>query len=161
MVSTRFNLLLCFLQFQNKIPNKVSLLYFFYSSSMIISVPPETFLELARDIKGMPRANLRSKNFERNYRTLFGVSPLVTSDLWNLCSVRLDEIHAMPKHLLWSLAFINVYATEDVMCSLLGCDRKTFRKWVWPVLDAIASKQNSVVSKHCSCLLYTSPSPRD
>jgi len=117
---------------------------------MIISVPPETFLELARDIKGMPRANLRSKNFERNYRTLFGVSPLVTSDLWNLCSVRLDEIHAMPKHLLWSLAFINVYATEDVMCSLLGCDRKTFRKWVWPVLDAIASKQNSVVSKHCS-----------
>jgi len=60
----------------------------------IVRVPPETFLELARDIKGMPRAQLRSKTFDRNYRTMFGVGSLVTSDIWSLCGARLNDIHA-------------------------------------------------------------------
>jgi len=75
---------------------------------------------------------------------MFGVGALVTSDIWSLCGTRLVDIHALPKHLLWSLAFLKVHASEDVLCSLLGCDRKTLRKWVWPVIDAIKSQQAKV-----------------
>ena len=117
----------------------------------IIRVPPETFQELARDMKGMPRANLRSKTFDRNYRTMFGVGAIVTSDLWGLCGTRLNHISALPKHLLWTLAFLKVHATEAVLCSFLGCDRKTLRKWVWPVLDVVKSQQARVV---CTCVSF-------
>jgi len=113
-----------------------------------IRVSPGTFLELAREIKGMPRADIRSKTFDRNCQTMFGVGALVTSDVWSLCGAHLSKIHALPKHLLWTLPVLETCAPEDVVCWLLGCDRKTLRKWVWPVPDAIAAQQGKVV---CSC----------
>jgi hypothetical protein len=39
---------------------------------------------------------------------------------------------ARPRHLLWALVFLKVYASEDVHCCLVGyVDAKTYRKWAW------------------------------
>ncbi len=38
---------------------------------------------------------------------------------------------ARPKHLLWALLFLKVYATESINSLICGADEKTCRKWSW------------------------------
>ena len=48
---------------------------------------------------------------------------------------------------LYTLMFMKVYAKEGTMCSLAGgIDPKTFRKWTWDIIDAIANLESDVVS---------------
>ena len=79
----------------------------------------------------------------RLFRALFGCPPLVCVDLWETCSFPQGTA---PKHMMWALLFLKVYATEDVLCSILRCCRKTFRKWLWPTVLAIAKAKPIVVS---------------
>ena len=39
---------------------------------------------------------------------------------------------------------MKVYASENVLCTICACDEKTFRKWVWMMIDQMA--QFDVVS---------------
>ena len=39
--------------------------------------------------------------------------------------------YAEPKHLLWALLFLKVYASEQVIRKFTGADEKTSRKWIW------------------------------
>jgi len=42
------------------------------------------------------------------------------------------------KHLLWGLSFLKLYNNQRVHAPVIcGADEKTFRKWVWIVLDAL------------------------
>ena len=44
---------------------------------------------------------------------------------------------AKPHHLLWSLAFLKVYGTEGQMAALFGLTRKTYRQWVWLMIESM------------------------
>ena len=78
----------------------------------------------------------------RRFKSVFGVSPAVFAVLWeNLNGTR--PLESMPRHLLWSLLFRKVYATEGINSSIAGVDEKTFRKWTWVFID-ILSRMNVV-----------------
>ncbi len=66
----------------------------------------------------------------RRYKALFGVTPLVASVIWSL-SEHSRRHDSSPRHLLWGLMFLKVYATEHVHATFVGIDEKTFRKWCW------------------------------
>lgn len=86
----------------------------------------------------------------RDFTSLFGVSANVCSVVWNICNF---PSGTKPIHLLWAFLFLKVYATEPILIAIVGSgpNRKTFRKWVWIVLDEVAAKAPSVVS--CCCFL--------
>ena len=74
---------------------------------------------------------------QRRFAALFGVSPSVCASTWAIIWKQLPD-GSEPKHLIWALLFLKVYATEHVNCALTGVDCKTFRKWVWIFLRIIA-----------------------
>lgn len=73
---------------------------------------------------------------ERRYRSIFGVTPDVTSSVWNL----LEDLQSgsQPIHLLWALFFLKSYTTETVNSFIWRTTEKTFRKWVWYFIDKIS-----------------------
>lgn len=85
------------------------------------------------------------KGKDRDFRSLFGVSPGVCSVAWNLCRDNLPA-KTEPKHFLWGLLLLKAHSKEAVLCSLTDSSRPTFRKWAWIVIHAIAAKSPSVVS---------------
>jgi hypothetical protein len=82
---------------------------------------------------------------DRDFTSLFGISPKVCSVVWNLCNF---PSRTKPTHLLWAFLFLKVYGTEPILIAIVGDrpNRKTFRKWVWIVLNEVAAKALSVVS---------------
>jgi len=77
----------------------------------------------------------------------FGVSPWVTACVWNkLLELQLVPNRAQVKHLLWTLLFFKVYATEQVLSSICECNAETYRIWVRRMLDALGQLKRKVVS---------------
>ena len=75
---------------------------------------------------------------ERTFRSFFGCSSVVAAALWNRASKRnLLPVGFKPKHLLWTLAFMKLYDSGEVLAAICGCDEKTFRKWVWKGVDVL------------------------
>jgi hypothetical protein len=92
----------------------------------------------------LQRANRDGRIGDRDFRSLFGISANVCSVVWNLCDF---PSGTEPKHLLWAFLFLKVYSTEAVLITIVGGPtRKTFRKWVWIVIEEVAAKAPSVVS---------------
>lgn len=89
-----------------------------------------------------------SVNEDRTFRSLFGTSPDVCSELWEWCqSHRLRPSHGMkPIHILWALRFLKSYDTEDVFATWAHTTRKTWRKWVWITLRIIRKLKKKKVS---------------
>jgi hypothetical protein len=85
---------------------------------------------------------------DRRFRELFGCGPLVALALW----VRIVENELAPpkgiiRHMLWALLFLKTYATETILCQMVGVkDKKTFRKWSWKFVEAISMLEPIVVS---------------
>lgn len=73
----------------------------------------------------------------RRYRACFGTSSHVCSLLWALLLPSLPG-NATPLHLLWALFFLKIYSTEAHNASVANCDEKTYRKWAWKFIYAIA-----------------------
>ena len=107
-------------------------------------ISQDAFGALARDV-------LYTGRSLRRFKATFGVTPLLCSVLWNWMDddQKLPE-GASPIHLLWTLMFLKLYDTEDVLSLICRCDPKTHRKWVWLMLSAIASIDD-VVSECCLC----------
>ena len=54
-------------------------------------------------------------------------------------------------HFLWTMMFLKVYATEEVMRKLTGgADQKTICKWVHLFIGAISGPEFHLVSQHNS-----------
>lgn len=99
----------------------------------------------------------------RNFVAFFHARPREVAITWNLLCLEghLDDLgpnSVNPEHLLWALMFMKVYSNETVLSSVAGCSEKTFRKWVWFYMEAIAKLDAKVVSLPYfllpSCLLY-------
>ena len=104
------------------------------------------YMNRAEEPNLLPQA--RSLDELRRFRAFFGASPEVCSQLWDHLSPS-ETINrlARPKHLLWALIFLKVYASESVLCTLVSCpDEKTFRKWTRIFVDEISYLENSIVS---------------
>ena len=104
------------------------------------------YMNRAEEPNLLPQA--RSLDELRRFRAFFGASPEVCSQLWDHLSPS-ETINrlARPKHLLWALVFLKVYASESVLCTLVSCpDEKTFRKWTRVFVDEISYLENSIVS---------------
>ena len=61
---------------------------------------------------------------------------------------RLRRVNCRPeiKYFLWALAFLKQYETEDIFAKQFKTTRKTYRKYVFPLVRKIASLHGTVVS---------------
>jgi hypothetical protein len=111
-------------------------------------VSPEEFLELGEKmIYHRPRLGQHARR--GRYRAHFGVDPWLVSYLWHLIMTYAPQPFPpglKSKHLLWGLLFLKLYNSEPVNCLVADCDEKTFRKWVWIILEALADLEPYVVS---------------
>ena len=99
-------------------------------------VPPETFVWLASSL--MPNLNRGSSEnrMMRRFRSFFGVTPDLCTDLWGLACDSLIPT-CLPMHFLWTFMFLKQCRTEEQNASIAGCDEDTFRRWVWYVLSVV------------------------
>ena len=98
-----------------------------------------TFIATGRPIITHHGRPLAERTEHGKFKSFFGASAEVCFDLW----YRLDPTvnisrYAEPKHLLWALMLVKVYAFENALAKLAGCDEKTFRKWAWLFLEEIS-----------------------
>ena len=111
---------------------------------------------VAEGAKMMNRKNphkvRHTDNFDREFRTLFGCSPVVCATIWVKC--KFEKKGVLPKHLLWTLMFLKLYETERVHITIAGMsDRQVFREKVWPIIAEIAALRKFVVSFQKSFLI--------
>jgi len=107
-------------------------------------------MEIARGMWGRDNKEKRCENTEdRDFREFFGCGCFVASKAYEyLHSYDLFPEGGNPCTFLWALMFMKIYGKERNLCSLAGgVDKKTFRKWAWLFVDAIASLESEVVSK--------------
>jgi len=93
-----------------------------------------------------------------DFKSMFGISADLTAVVWNICNF---PAGTQPKHLVWALLLLKTYANEIHLIKMAtngSVCRKTFRKWVWIVIEAIAAQAPSVVSK-CAAPVNSSNDP--
>jgi hypothetical protein len=101
----------------------------------------------------MSRAIGTTDREARHFREFFGTPVNAVEIVWDLL-VRESLLpeKGRPKHLLWALHFMKAYPKQGLACATVGAsagavDAKTFRKWVWAFIRAIAELEEVVVSK--------------
>lgn len=102
--------------------------------------------QVARETLGIADNKKRVLGAEdKTFRGFFGAPIAVIANIWNRIEPNLEDA-AKPKHLLWSLVFLKIYATEDVHCRIVGWpDRNTFRKWQWYFVEKIAELKEEII----------------
>lgn len=118
---------------------------------MTAAVSAETFVLQARLILGH-RCNTSPATEDRRFRANFGTTPAICAILWGMISPN----ETMPKgvkyfHLLWALMFLKLYASEHVLSGIAKCDEKTYRKWTWLFIMALADLVPECVSTVAVC----------
>ena len=112
-------------------------------------MPMPDFEALARNIQNRASHCVSAATTEtRHFREFFGTSVLVVEKVWEL--LKRDSLlpeGGCPKHLLWALHFMKVYPKQSPVCPA-AVDPKTYRKWVWAFIDAVANLVDVVVSNH-------------
>ena len=107
----------------------------------IMSVPSEVFSDIGDSI--FARAHGMSRTVrQRRFKALFGITPPTCASAWAIISRSVPR-GTKPVHLMWTALFLKVYAAEYINSALTGVDCKTFRKWMWSVLQVL-SAQNLV-----------------
>ncbi len=110
---------------------------------------PASFFALGYSIVSGNAGPNETDNALRTFRSFFGVSPTVLSKCWELLtSGNCDGYNGkmQPKHLLWACMLLKVYGVEQVHARMAGCSVRTFRKWSFDLIEAIASLLPDVVS---------------
>lgn len=77
---------------------------------------------------------------DRVFRSFFGIDQVTCAYVWSLIHSSVSTSDSIgPKHLLWALYFLRVYAVEDINASMCKTTRKTFREKVWIIIKLIAN----------------------
>jgi hypothetical protein len=85
----------------------------------------------------------------RKFRSKFGTGPEVCAALWLLLFPDLIADEKACAHILWALMWLKTYAKEEPLTLLGGgVDAKTYRKWAWFYINAIADLEPDVVSNY-------------
>ena len=114
---------------------------------------PEDFVMIGKEVQNKSGRQLGTPmSEERAFRDFFGTSPIVVMVLWKLPV----DSGLMPEdgtitHILWTFFFFKVYPKQGPACSAAGgsngaVDPKTWRKYIWPFIYAIADLESLVVS---------------
>ena len=108
----------------------------------------DEFRILGLSMAGKPTGGSISRQ-ERHFKSFFGTSWVVCADAWLQIFPDLigENKFLKKKHMLWGLLFLKMYHTETVHSGMVGCDEKTFSKWVWKILTALADLDVELVSQ--------------
>lgn len=79
---------------------------------------------------------------DRTFRAHFGVGWIVSYEIWKALTAYSEHYITprppiKPEHLLWCLHFLKTYDTEDRAVPFCRTSRKTYRKWVWEVMERL------------------------
>jgi hypothetical protein len=118
----------------------------------MVIVNVETFLLEGRRIMRYCNHQISSAVEYRRFRGNFGTTPAICVILWDMITPN----EMIPKgvkccHLLWALMFLKLYASEHVLCNMAECDEKTFRKWAWWFVLALADLEPGYVRTVVAC----------
>ena len=116
-------------------------------SAMVVASSPAAFYTLGLSLVGGKAPATVNSGIER-FKDHFKVHPRRCSQLFAMIRGRLSP-DFRPKHLLWTLYFLLSYDCERRLARVLGTNRTTLRKYLWPTILAIAGLCDTVVS----CLL--------
>lgn len=108
----------------------------------------KAFLSLGLEISWRLRVEKPNLTAENGFfKTTYGVTPDVCAHTWEYMS-RYNTMpnNSRPKHLLWTLIFLNLYEPETFLAALFGPTEKTFRKWVRIIIESINQLFDRVVS---------------
>ena len=87
----------------------------------------------------------------RRFRSNYGVSWSVCSDTWNkLWDTNhpiLSQRRVCANHFLWCLMLMKSYNTESKSAGACDTTEKSFCKWSWGFMEAIADLHSEVVSE--------------
>jgi hypothetical protein len=110
-------------------------------------IAPSVFIGIGLKIMGKTEWK-NGMTAHRRWRSLFGATPVVCSQLWHL----LDPTNnpSIPSnseitHMMWSLMFMRDYDVEENHSVLTGADEKTYRKWQWLFAEQIALLEGKVI----------------
>ena len=95
------------------------------------------FSALAAEMSKTLGSNTARATRERRFKKIFGVSALICAKVWEAVVPHLP-CSASPVHLLWTLYFLKHYGLVEVNAAFAKCDEKTYRKWCWKTINALA-----------------------
>ena len=132
-------------------PSSLQSSLWIFPDSVTMPLPsPTDFESLGRQLAGYSRSTSARIRHER-FNACYGVNSIIVSVVWSmLIDNQFCSPSPNPVHILWALLFLKLYDTTPKLAALAGCDEKTFRKWSWFYVGAIASLHHLVVSR---CLL--------
>jgi hypothetical protein len=111
------------------------------------------WLELGNRIARIIRPSESYRVVRNRFIAFFGIEPTYCSMVWKLIVDSVStQLKSKPKeeHLLWALMFLRRYDTHWILANNAGCDEKTFIKWSWFYVEAIADLDKKFVRKLCS-----------
>ena len=95
------------------------------------------FFALAAELSKSLGSNTAKTTRERRFKKVFGVSAFICAKVWDAAIPHLP-CSASPVHLLWTLYFLRQYGLEEVNAAFAKSDEKTYRKWCWEIVNALA-----------------------
>ena len=121
-------------------------------------IPPDAFSTYG---SRMNRHDKENDTQQKKFRGRFGLDPPVCSYLWYLLCVHTDSMteEIRPWYLLYALLRLNSSDSDENLSSVAGCCVKTFRKWSWYMIVAIADLEGEFVSTNRYALCPRSISP--
>ena len=127
-----------------------SFLFLFFSFFFLFSQLNKYTMEWVQLFEHLCEVNSTDRIFHAN----FGVSPLICAQVWEklLVSYTQGPFPFRKKHLLWTLCFLKTYETNDSLSTKFGEEEKTFRKWVWRMLETLYEHLDEV-----NRILFTIP----
>lgn len=98
----------------------------------------ELFKNLIRDTLDLS-GNIDNENNMRIVKSVFGCTIAIIATIWyKLMCQALKPDKGKPLHLLFALALLKTYETEDNYSIKFAVTRVTFRKWAWEFIEAIS-----------------------
>lgn len=117
----------------------------------------DEFYMMAKEVQRRSGQKINTADTEdRRFRDFFGVGVHVAIITWTLLLEHdlLPEAATIP-HLLWAMYFLTCYPLQEEGCAAAGdaekgaIDPKTWRKYIWPMIYALADLESVVVSSVC------------
>ena len=108
----------------------------------------EQILEIGREAmrRSNKKTNETSLTEDRRFREMFGCGILVAHDTWMHLEADGSLESRSIEDMMRALMFMKSYSKEGTMSVMVGTiDEKTYRKRLWPMVEAIGALESTVV----------------